>query len=176
MENCGEITACDLHDHRIKLVEKACNRLGITNTNYMINDATILNEKFIRKFDKILLDVPCLGIGVIKRKPDIKWNRNIKDIDEIKKIQYKILENASLYLKDGGSIVYSTCSILKAENEDIVNEFIKNNEKFELKNINFNENSDFSFFAKYLENNKYLKVYPNFKTDGFFIAKLIKKK
>ena len=90
-------------------------------------DATIYDEKLNEKFDKILLDVPCLGIGVIKRKPDIKWQRKKEDIEEITKIQQKILENCSKYLKKGGVLIYSTCSILKEENENIINNFINKN-------------------------------------------------
>ena len=109
---------------------------------------------FIEKFDKILIDVPCLGIGVMKRKPDIKWQRKKEDIEEITKIQLKILENCIKYLKKGGELVYSTCSILKSENEDIAEKCMKNiNEK--------------KYVIKHTE-----KILPNEETDGFFICKI----
>ena len=108
----------------------------------------------MKKFDKILLDVPCLGIGVIKRKPDIKWQRKEEDIEEITKIQEKILENCSKYLKSGGDLVYSTCSILKDENENVINKFIKNNSQF---------------VKKYEKT-----IFSSEKQDGFFICKLHK--
>ncbi len=76
-----------------------------------------LKEKYFEKFDKILLDVPCMGTGVLKRKPDIKWQRKKEDLENLKKVQKAILENCSKYLKKGGTMVYSTCSILKSENE-----------------------------------------------------------
>ena len=132
MNNQGKITAWDLHEHRVKLVDKSANRLGITIIETEVKDATIYEEKYFEYFDKILLDVPCLGIGVLKRKPDIKWKRKKEDIKEIIQLQEGILNNCSKYLKTGGEIVYSTCSILSEENEDIIQKFIKNNTKFEI--------------------------------------------
>ena len=118
MHNKGKIEAWDIYEHRLKLVKQNAKRLGINIIETKVNDATKYNEKYKEKFDKILLDVPCLGIGVLKRKPDIKWKRKKEDIKEIQKIQFEILNNCSKYLKKGGEIVYSTCSILKQENED----------------------------------------------------------
>ena len=144
MHNKGKIEAWDIHEHRTKLVEKNAERLGIKIINTDVKNSAEYEEKYKEKFDRILLDVPCMGIGVIKRKPDIKWQR-------------KILETCSKYLKRGGYLVYSTCSILKGENEDIVNDFIKNNSDFEIvKNGLFN-------------------IKPDKEKDGFLICKLHKK-
>ena len=85
MENQAEIEAWDIHSHRTKLVEEASKRLGINIIKTKVKDATIYNQEYNEKFDKILLDVPCLGIGVLKRKPDIKWQRKKEDIEEISK-------------------------------------------------------------------------------------------
>ena len=82
MENQGIIEAWDIHEHRTKLVENTARRLGITNIETKVNDATIYDEKYKEKFDKILLDVPCLGLGVLKRKPDIKWQKSKEDVEE----------------------------------------------------------------------------------------------
>ena len=177
MKNKGKIEAWDIHEHRTKLVEVAINRLGITNVEVKVNDATIYSEKYKEKFDKILLDVPCLGIGVLKRKPDIKWQKNINDLQEITKVQRKILENCSQYLKKGGELIYSTCSILKEENEDIVIEFIRNHKNFSIEKINLKENEmirNKEFFEKYITNGHYMQVYQNDETDGFFVCKLKK--
>ena len=177
MKNKGKIEAWDIHEHRTKLVEVAINRLGITNVEVKVNDATIYSEKYKEKFDKILLDVPCLGIGVLKRKPDIKWQKNINDLQEITKVQRKILENCSQYLKKGGELIYSTCSILKEENEDIVIEFVRNHKNFSIEKINLNENEmirNKEFFEKYIINGHYMQVYQNDETDGFFVCKLKK--
>ena len=132
MENKGKIKAWDIHEHRTKLVEQNANRLGINIIETQVKDATQYDKNLDEKFDKILLDVPCLGIGVIKRKPDIKWQRKPEDIEEITLIQRKILENCSKYLKKGGTLVYSTCSILKEENEEIVIKFLSENKQFEI--------------------------------------------
>lgn len=182
MKNQGNIVATDIHEHRTKLVENAAKRLGINIIKTSVQDATIFNENYKEKFDKILLDVPCLGIGVLKRKPDIKWQKEQKDVDEISKIQYKILENCSKYLKKNGEIVYSTCSIFKKENERIIEKFIKNNSEIQVEKLDFEKNSQLKneknanlFFQNYIKNCKYLEVYQNEKTDGFFICKMTKK-
>ena len=168
----GKIDAWDIHEHRVKLINENAKRLGITCIDAKVVDATKYQEENFEKYDKILLDVPCLGIGVLKRKPDIKWKRKKEDIQEIKKIQNAILQQCSKYLKKGGQMVYSTCSILKEENEDIINNFLEKNNNFELVNCDN--------FQKYIYNegkvNKFfIKIYQNQKNDGFFIAKLTKK-
>jgi 16S rRNA (cytosine967-C5)-methyltransferase len=156
MNNQGKITAWDLHEHRVKLVNEAKTRLGIDIIKTEVKDATIYEEKYFETFDKILLDVPCLGLGVLKRKPDIKWKRKKEDINEITKIQEKILYNCSKYLKQGGELVYSTCSILEEENNKIINKFIKDNQNYEI--------------------DKRIQIYQNEETDGFFICKMRKNK
>ncbi len=179
MENKGKIEAWDIHEHRTKLVKEAAERLGITIIKETVNDASIYNEKYKEKFDKILLDVPCLGTGVLKRKPDIKWQKNEEDIEEITSIQKKILQSCSKYLKKGGNLIYSTCSILKEENENIVEDFLKDNKDFEIVPIDIEKNKKIinkEFFEKYKKLNKYLQVYQNNYTDGFFICKLTKNK
>ena len=157
MKNKGNIEAWDIHEHRTKLVEKNAKRLGINIIKTKVKDASIYDETLNEKFDKILLDVPCLGTGVIKRKPDIKWQRKIEDIQEITKIQKKILENCSQYLKKGGVLVYSTCSLLKEENENIISNFLNNNDKFEV------------------NKNEIINILPDEEKDGFFICKLHKR-
>jgi len=161
MNNKGEIIACDIHEHRIKLVEENANRLGINIIDTQIHDASILKEEYIEKFDKILLDVPCLGFGVMKRKPDIKWQRKKEDLEEISKIQFKILNVCSKYLKTGGELVYSTCSILKNENENIIRKWldVANVEKCNKYKIEYEE-----------------KILPSEKSDGFYICKINKNK
>lgn len=177
VDNAGEIDAWDLHESRIKLVEENAKRLGINIIKTKVNDATKYNEEYFEKFDKILLDVPCLGLGVLKRKPDIKWQRTKDDIKNISKTQYDILNTCSKYLKQGGELVYSTCSILDSENKEIILKFLEVNDNFEIKEIEISkyESEANSFFKKYLIDNKFLQVYQNENTDGFFICKLIKK-
>lgn len=172
VENEGQIIAFDIHEHRTRLVEQNAKRLGVNIIETKVQDASKFEEKYVNKFDKILLDVPCLGIGVLKRKPDIKWQKKKEDVKEISEIQYKILENCTKYLKPKGELVYSTCSILKEENENLIKRFLQKNKEFKLEKI---ENIEEEFFKKYLKNEQFLQVYQNKKTDGFFICKLFKK-
>ena len=161
MKNKGTIYACDLHKQRLNLVEENAKRLGINIIKTMQCDATVLNDGFIEKFDKILLDVPCLGMGVLKRKPDIKWQRREEDIKEISEIQLKILQTCSKYLKKDGELVYSTCSILKEENENVISKFLKQS-NFEIK-VEEKGNT---------KTNMIYSILPSKEQDGFFICKL----
>ena len=175
--NDAQIEAWDIHEHRVELVKQTAKRLGITSIKTKVQDATEYKEEYFEKFDKILLDVPCLGLGVLRRKPDIKWQKQKEDIDEITEIQYRILSNCSKYLKKDGELVYSTCSILQDENQKVIQRFLQENSSFELQEILLKNNikNDNKFFGKYLINKRFLQVYQNEKTDGFFICKMVKK-
>ena len=181
MGNEGEIEAWDIHLHRTRLVDENAKRLGIDIIKTKVENAEVYNKDYYEKFDKILLDVPCLGLGVLKRKPDIKWQKSKKDLEEILNIQFNILNTCSKYLKVNGELVYSTCSILKEENVNIILKFLKNNKNFELKEINgeikklIKEKINREYILKYLKENKFLELYTNEKTDGFFVCKLVKK-
>ena len=118
MENRGEIIACDLYEQRVGLIADGAKRLGLDIIKATVNDATVYNEA-LGKFDCILCDVPCSGLGVIRRKPDIKYKPE-SDFVELEDIQYKILTTAVKYLKNGGRILYSTCTLRRAENENLV--------------------------------------------------------
>lgn len=123
MGDSGKIIACDLHSHRVELIEKGAKRLCLKSVETRVLDATKQQNDLISGFDRVLCDAPCSGSGIISRKPDIKY----KDFDnnaELHSIQFAILENAFSYLKVGGKLVYSTCSILKSENEDIVSRLV----------------------------------------------------
>ncbi len=164
MENKGKVYAFDIHPHKIEIIKKNAERMGISIIDAKLGDGCRLQEEFLEKADKVLCDVPCSGLGIIRRKPDIKWNKD--DIEELPEIQYKILENAAKYLKVGGELVYSTCTILKRENEDVINRFLEENKKFEL--------SEITLPGKLQRENKgYITLYPNIDgTDGFFISKI----
>lgn len=166
-ENSAIIEAWDVHAHRTKLVEETANRLGINIIKTSVKDATIYEEKYFEKFDKILLDVPCLGIGVLKRKPDIKWQRKKEDIEEIKKLQMNILNNCSKYLKKGGELVYSTCSIFKEENENIVEEFVSKNPNFYIEDVK-------TEYEKIVEKLHIKELEPNFERNSKDFSKNIK--
>lgn len=166
MKNTGTVVARDIFDHKLKLIKENTQRLGLNNVDIQKFDATELDNKSIEKFDTVLVDAPCSGFGIIRRKPEIKYKKK-KDLEDIPKIQKIILQNNSKYVKKGGLLIYSTCTIEDRENIDIVNEFLKLNDDFKLEPIQ-NINVD-------LENQEdgYIKLYPNIHgMDGFFIAKL----
>ena len=129
MENEGRIYAFDMYEHKIDLINKNAKRLGIDIIDAKCQDATVVNNELIGIADKILCDVPCSGLGIIGRKPEIKWNRQ-ENLDSLLSVQAKILENASRYLKADGVIVYSTCTINKDENENITDAFLKEHSEF----------------------------------------------
>ena len=169
MKDKGKIIAWDLHPHRVKLVEENANRLGIHMIKAECQDATVYKEEYKEKFDKILLDVPCLGIGVLKRKPDIKWKRKQEDILEITQIQQEILQTCSKYLKSNGQMIYSTCSIFHEENDKVVEKFLEKNGDFTYAKMEIPEITDS------VKNSHKIQLYQGEETDGFFICKLQKK-
>jgi len=128
----AHIVAMDLYEHRGELIKETAKRLGANSIEVKINDATIFIPEFENKFDKIVVDVPCSGLGVIRKKPDIKFRVEEKDIDEINEVQKKILDNAAKYLKSNGMLVYSTCTILEKENEENIKWFLERNKNFEI--------------------------------------------
>lgn len=130
MENNGRLYAFDLYEHRAELVMKSAKRLELDVITAEVNDASVYNDA-LPKADKILCDVPCSGFGIVRRKPEIRY----KDLDSIKdlpEIQLNILNTSSMYLKNGGRMIYSTCTLNKKENEKVVAAFLKNNPAFRL--------------------------------------------
>ena len=153
MKNIGKIDAWDIHEHRVKLVKDLANKLDISIINATQKDASEYSPAFEKYYDKILLDVPCTGIGVIRKKPDIKWTRNPEDILTLVEVQEKILETCSKYLRNGGQMVYSTCTVFEEENHLQIEKFLSKHEDFKL-----------------IEE---VKLYPHIdNTDGFYIALL----
>lgn len=124
------VYAYDIYEHRVELIKKSAQRLGLNNIITGINDALIYNAN-IPFADRIICDVPCSGFGIIRRKPEIRY-KNLDDIKELPQIQYNILFTSSRYLKSGGVIIYSTCTLNKKENEQVVDRFLKDNKNFSL--------------------------------------------
>ena len=123
MENEGEIVACDLHVKRVGLIKNGAERLGLNIVSARTNDATVFNE-LMGTFDRILCDVPCSGLGVIRRKPEIRF-KDPAEIAALPKIQYKIASTSAKYLAEGGTMIYSTCTLSKEENEQVVKKLIE---------------------------------------------------
>ena len=168
MENEGMVVACDIHEHKIELIRQNANRMGLTIIKPQLMDATKLNSDFIDKFDKVLADVPCSGYGIIKRKPDIKWKD--EDISGLCAISKEILTNASKYVKIGGEMVFSTCTINKEENEESFKRFLSENKNFKAVDISDMLPSELRHSTT---KDGYVTFYPNVDgVDGFFIAKM----
>ena len=165
MENDGEIISADLHKNKLSLIEKGAERLGISIIRTKERNAATAEEDS-ETYDRILLDVPCSGLGVIAKKPDIR-RKNESDIERLPEIQKNILENSAKLLKKGGTLVYSTCTINKRENADIIDAFLKEHKEFSLEPFALSSLS-FDGKAEFLPDER--------ETDGFFIAKLKKAK
>lgn len=157
MENCGEITAWDIHPHKVELIKKNANRLGISIIEAKAHDARLPDEEHLEYFDKIMVDVPCSGLGILRKKPDIKWQRKIEDLEALTAVQAEVLKNAARHLKSGGALLYSTCTLNRAENENIVEAFLR-------ENPDFKQDGEFRTLLPHRDN-----------TDGFFFAKLRKR-
>ena len=123
-EKCGEVTACELHAHRKALIEEYAKRMGATNVTAVQADATLFNPAYEGQFDGVLCDAPCSGTGVLRENPDIKLNRSEEDIGALAKVQAAILNNCARYVKAGGTLYYSTCSILPEENDSAAVNFL----------------------------------------------------
>ena len=165
----SSLVSCDKYIHKLKLIEDNTAKLGISNIEIKEQDATINNSSFNDKFDIVICDVPCSGIGVIKNKPEIKYKITNSHVEEISKLQYQILNNSKKYVKNDGILMYSTCTIDKRENIENINKFLKENENFRLENISL-DNS----IVK-ARKNGVLEILPDeYSCDGFFIAKLRK--
>ena len=163
MQNQGTLYAFDLHPHRVKLIQEGAERLGLTCVHTDVQNAAQY-QKDLPKADRILCDVPCSGFGVIRRKPEIKY-KSLESFETLPELQYQILETSAKYLKSGGILVYSTCTILKQENEEVVMKFLNAHPEFEpvpLKEFN-SEKSWMTFSPAYAD------------CDGFFAAKLRRK-
>ena len=153
MGNEGELRAFDVHEHKIPLIEGAARRSGLTIVRCEAADASVRRKESEGKADRVLCDVPCSGLGVIRRKPEIKY-RDAFSIKELSDLQYKILEASSGYLKPGGALVYSTCTVTDEENHQVTEKFLENNKGFRRESER--------------------QMGPADKTDGFYITKIVR--
>ncbi len=162
MQNTGCVRAFDIYQSRVDLIKNGAKRLGLNNVYTYLSDATIFNENY-GMADRVLCDVPCSGLGIIRRKPEIRFKKSA-EIDNLPEIQYSILCNAIKYLKDGGRLVYSTCTLNPKENDEICNRFLEEHPEFEAVKV-------LPELRRYSENDKYLTLMPHIhSTDGFFVA------
>lgn len=172
MNNTGKIISRDIYDHKIDQINENTKRLGINSIEAQIYDALDFDEDLINKVDCCLLDAPCSGLGLIRRKPEIKYNRSEEDILNLVQLQKKIINRAKLYVKVGGILVYSTCTIENNENIILIKEFLKNNTNFKL--VSLEDKIQNKENLETLEQG-YIQLFPNIhNTDGFFIAKMVR--
>ena len=155
MDGKGKVYSCDIYDHKLQLIGALADRLGLEIVEPTLLDGTYGKTEWYDSADKVLADVPCSGLGVIRRKPEIKY-KEITDFAELVSIQKKILNNAAKYVKKGGTLVYSTCTINKDENELQVRAFLEENSEFEL-----------------IRDKQFL---PTENIDGFYVCKMIRNK
>ena len=170
MENQGEIYALDLSQGKLDLIEEMCQRSGIKIVKIIKGDAAqplpILRGL---KFDRVLADVPCSGFGTLRRNPDLKWRRGEGDIKRLSELQFSILKNLSVYVKEGGVLIYSTCTIFHEENEDVVEKFLEGHPEFQLDRIDKVLPEKYHTFIQ----NQYFKTFPpKDGMDGFFVARM----
>ena len=170
LQNTGKVLAFDLHESKLGLIRENCERLGLTNVEVNTNDATKLNNELIECSDRILLDVPCSGIGIIRKKPEIKWNKTRNDLRDVIPVQRDIMENAWKYLRTGGIMIYSTCTLNKEENEENIDWFLSTHKDCNIKKIFVGKQDNLVY-----NRNGSLTIMPNEYMDGFFVAKLEKR-
>ena len=169
MKNKGEIIAIDIHQHKKKLIEENMKKLGIDIVKATVLDARNVNKQG-RKFDKILVDVPCSGYGVIRKKPEILYKKNRENIEELASLQLEILNSAADILKDGGELIYSTCTIISQENTENVEKFLNERKEFKVKALNIPENVS----GEYDNLGGFSINYKEEIMDNFYIIKLVK--
>ena len=169
MKNTGHILAFDVHENKLSLIKENLMRIGITNTTCDVHDATIYDPNLFEYADRVLIDVPCSGLGIIRKKPEIKWSKSLKDIKSIIEIQRKIMENASKYVKKGGILVYSTCTLNKEENEVNIEWFMDSHPEFKIEPVSYGKFDNINYSDK-----GYVTIFPNEYMDGFFISKFRK--
>ncbi|MCL7746415.1 16S rRNA (cytosine(967)-C(5))-methyltransferase RsmB [Halalkalibacter alkaliphilus] len=172
MDDTGTVLSFDLHDHKVKLIHDQTKRLGLSCIQAEAMDARKIHENVKGQFDRVLVDAPCSGFGVIRRKPDIKWSKRETDIKAIKNIQQDILQAVAPFVKQGGTLIYSTCTVDKDENEKSVANFLAEHPDFQLDKT-LKDRLPEKALGRYVEG--MVTILPqDFQTDGFFIASLIK--
>ena len=169
MKNSGEVIAIDIHQHKIKLIDTNMKKLGINIVKAIVMDARNVNKQG-RKFDKILVDVPCSGYGVIRKKPEILYSKNKENVEELAKLQLEILNSAADILKDGGELIYSTCTITNEENTNNIEKFLEERKEFKVEKLHIPESvlGDYDKFGGFCIN------YKEEIMDNFYIIKLKK--
>lgn len=173
MKNRGKIYAFDIYEHKLELIEKNARRLGIDIIKAAQADAAVPMERYFGCADAVLADVPCSGLGIIRKKPDIKWSFDTAEQEKLVELQYRILTAAGMYVKPGGALVYSTCTISEKENLGVVERFLRENGDFLMDSI---DEILPKKFKKPSAKDGYVQFFPNIDgIDGFFICRMKRK-
>lgn len=168
----GNIVSRDIHDFGVELIRKRAKKASFNNVFAQTMDATVLNEDDVAKYDLIIADLPCSGLGVIGKKPDIKYYAKEEDLKELSRLQFKILENAVKYLKQGGSLIYSTCTVSNMENKEQADRILS---QLSLEPANI-KNKLCRAMQERMRDDFCIQLLPGeFNSDGFFISKFFKK-
>lgn len=170
LEGKGKVYGFDLHENKLSLINENLERLGLKDVEVEAMDATKLNPKYVSFADKVLIDVPCSGLGIIRKKPEIKWNKSRKSLKDLVPTQREIMENAWTYLKSGGTMLYSTCTLNVEENQDNIEWFLNKHKDAKVEKIFLGNMDNFMY-----NNDGSLTILPNEYMDGFYVAKIIKK-
>lgn len=166
MENRGEVVSCDIHPHKIRLLEAGRERLGLTSIAPGLQSAAEARQDWVDAFDTVLTDVPCSGLGIIRKKPDIRY-KDPKALDGLPRVQREILDNCARYVRPGGVLLYSTCTLRPKENGDVVEGFLSAHPQFALEPF---------VLPHWGEQPGQVTFWPHIHgTDGFFVAKLRRK-
>jgi len=167
MKNQGQIVSCDIHEHRLGLIEENAKRLGIDIIETKQQDGRDLTKTFKEPFDLVLIDAPCSGLGVLGRRADARWKKHKSDIAELAVIQREILLQGAQMVKEGGTLLYSTCTIDKEENTEMIRWFLEEHPDFRLAQ-SFGDSLSLE-----QSNGAMIQLLPHVhNTDGFFIAKM----
>ena len=164
----GSIVSCDVHEHKTALIQNGAQRLGISNITAQQQDATELVLEWQNAMDAVICDAPCSGLGIIRKKPDIRY-KNLKEMEDLPALQLRILSNQANYVKPGGVLMYSTCTVLRRENEDVVKAFLESRNDF------FLEPLDLPDVFPGNETGMLTLIPGEYDTDGFFISRLRRK-
>ena len=164
----GSAVSCDIYPHKTALIENGAARLGLTNITARQQDASQVVPEWVGAMDTVIADVPCSGLGIIRKKPDIRY-KNLKELEDLPALQLKILETQASYVRPGGTLLYSTCTVLKRENEDVVSAFLAAHGEFTTEPLPLPD-----VFPKN-ETGMLTLIPGEYDTDGFFICRLRRK-
>lgn len=169
MNNVGSITSGDIHGHKVELMKENAKRLGASIVEPKLQDGRHVSHLYGEEFDRVLVDAPCSGLGILQKKLDMRWRKEEGQLQDLPQLQYELLVEASKIVKPGGVLIYSTCTINQLENEGVVEKFLENHPNFHIE--------DASAYVPFQTEGPMVTLWPpDYDMDGFFIARMGKEK